>query len=184
MRVLLLVVVVMLAGCAVDWPQNAGEFRERAKNGPHKDLAESIEVSRSLADVAATLRKQSAGCLNMKVKLKVMMSNVNGRGGYTGGGIVREAGVATYKSTFTSRGNHAEVDVQRKVEGTKEIEVGQVPEGGAYRLVVDATALSANRTRLDIYRMFYNNHTDEAMRDAFVHWAKDDSLGCPVLDQP
>ncbi len=182
MRILMLLLVATLAACA-NWPQNPQEFRERAKNGPHQDLVENIDVSRPLAEVSAALHKQSAACLNQKVTLKMMMSNVNGRGGYTGGGIVRNAGTATYKSTFASGGSKVEVAVQRKVEGTKEIEVGTVPEGGAYRVVADATALSANRTRLDIYRMFYNDHTDEAIRDAFIHWAKGDSLGCPVLDR-
>ncbi len=178
---MLLLVSVMLAGCGT-WPQNAQEFRDRAKAGPHKDLVESVEVSRPLADVSATLRKQSAACLNIKVTLKTCSGGVNSSGVRTGGCIVHEAGAAFYKTTFVANGNHAEVDVRRKLEGAREIDLG-APEDGAYRLVVDATAVSANRTRVDIYRMFYNDHTDEAIRDAFIHWAKGDSLGCPVLNK-
>ncbi len=179
MRVLTLLLVAMLAGCAVSWPQNPQEFREWAKHNPHQDLLDTIEVSRPLAEVSTALRKQSAACLNQKVTLKVGVGLRNS-GGY---GPTRNSGTATYKSTFSSRGGQAEVAVQRKMEDSNRIEVGNVPEGGAYRIVADATALSANRTRVEIYRMFYNDRTDEAMRDAFLHWAKGDSQGCPVLDK-
>lgn len=183
MRVLTLLLVAMLAGCAVSWPQNPQEFRERAQNSPHKDLVDTIEVSRPLAEVSAALRRQSAACLNQKVTLKISMAGRDSRGISTGAGPVRNSGTATYTSTFASRASHAEVAVQRKMEDSNRIEVGNVPEGGAYRVVADATALSASRTRLEIYRMFLNDHTDEAIRDALVHWAKGDSQGCPVLDK-
>jgi len=182
MRVLMLLLVATLAGCAVSWPQNPQEFRERAKNGPHQDLVDNIEVSRPLAEVSAALRRQSAACLNQKVTLKVAVGGRDANG-ISHGGPVRKAGTATYKSTFSGRGRGAEVAVQRKVESTNQFEVGDVPEDGAYRVVADATAVSANRTRLDVYRMFYNDHTDEAIRDALVHWAKGDSQGCPVLER-
>ncbi len=164
-----LVLVVLLSGCG-SWPQNAEEFRERARGNPIHSMVDTFEVQRPLADVAGVMRRKSTECLSGKIKI----SNVHALGVQTDGGVI------IFKPTFISHANRAELHVQRKAEGTNQVEVGSAPPDGLYRVVMDATALSPSRTRIDIYRMTVRG-TDDDIRDAFVHWAKGDNLGCPVL---
>lgn len=163
MRIALFMLAALLAGCG-SWPKNADEFRDRATKGP-SNLIDTFEVSRPLADVATALRKKSTECLNVSLKLRTRLS---------------DAGTITFKPTFVSHANHVEVHVQRKTEGTREVTVGDLPPDGAYRVVLDATPISASRTKIVIYRMTFRG-TDDVIRDGLVHWAKGDNMGCPVL---
>lgn len=166
MRVLLLMVVVasLLAGCGT-WPMNAQEFRERASQNPIHSVVDTFEVARPLQDVASVMRKKSAECLDVAIKLK--------RG-------FADAGTITYKPTFISHANRAELHVQRKAEGTNEHLVQEAPPDGLYEVVLDATPVSANRTKVVVYRMD-NSVAAMALRSAVTHWAKGDNLGCPTL---
>ncbi len=171
MRFSLLIVFVaaLLAGCT-GWPQNASEFREQSRMGPINRVS-TFDVARPLAEVAATMRKQSSQCLSIRIKLTAVNPL----------GMKSDAGSITYKPTFISHANRAELHLQRKPEGTNEHLMGDVPPGGAYKIVMDATAVSANRTKIDIYRMSFGG-TDGQLLDTFTHWAKGDNLGCPMLE--
>lgn len=159
----LLLAVAVLTGCAgMGSPKNAEEFRQVVRNGPFK-TTDSFEVARPLADVSATLRKKSAECLNIAIK----WSNTKGR-----------SGVITYKPTFVAGATRAELHVQRKPEGGGEIVIGAPPDG-EYRVVLDATALSKSRSKIDVY--LWSAIDDKFLASALEGWAKGDNLGCPDL---
>lgn len=184
MRIWILAFTAMLlAGCST-WPQNPHQFRQHVnQNLFKKRLIDTAVVSRPFASVAATLHKQTNACLNRVVRLRAMTSHTGSEGSNMPlvGGDSYE-GTATYKSTFTRHGNHAEASVQRLVVGSGELELGNVPKDGAYRLVVDIDALSAHRTKVVTYRLFANR-SDVAMAKAYINWAKGESLRCPVLEE-
>ncbi len=164
----LLMCSALLAGCESSPPQNALEFREWARKSPAN--VDSFEVSRPLADVASVLRQQSAQCLNVKVRL--MRRH--------GSGPAKHARLVTYKTTFVSRDNNAELDVQGKTKGRNQTEAKTAPPDGPFLVVMDATAVSANRTKVDIYRRS-SEGADDAIRAAVAHWVNGDNLDCPVL---
>jgi hypothetical protein len=150
---------------------NPEEFRERARQNPSHSMVDTLEVSRSLQDISNTLRKKSAECLNVSLKLRRRVNNSP---------ITTDGGTVFYKSTFTSHGNRVELDVQRKTAGTREVQVQDGPPDGLYRIVVDATPISSGRTKVVIYRMV-NGGSDVSIRDAITHWVKGDNGGCPEL---
>ena len=161
-----LITAVLLGGCAgMGEPQNATDFRNVVRNSPFKSM-ESFEVARPLAQVAATLRKLSAQCLDISIK-------------WTGNRGV--SGVTTYKPTFIANSRKAELHVQRKKEGgmTTEIVIGGERPNGTYRAVLDATAVSQTHTKIDLY--LWSAIDDKLLGKALKGWAKGDNLGCPDL---
>ena len=165
-RVLMAFLLVSLvAGCAgIGAPQNAEEFRKVARMAPSMlNKARTFNVSRSFNDVSATLRKKSAECLNVAYE----WHSSNGR-----------HGVVTFKPTFIADRSHAELDVQRKSEGgVKEIVIGGVPEGGQYRIVLDATPESSSITKINLY--VFSSIDDRLLANTVTDWVKGTNLGCP-----
>ncbi len=72
----------------------------------------------------------------------------------------------TYKPTFIKHADRAELDIQRKAD--------------SYDVVLDATRVSATRSKIVIYRID-NSRAVMNLRDSAMHWAKGDNLGCPML---
>ncbi len=165
---LMLLVVALLSGCVGGWPESPAQMRQQSRDWR---MTQSVEVPRPLADVASTMRKQSAACLNVAIKL----SHVNPLGKEVSDGSI------ILKPTFINHANWAELHMQRKLKDTPTRQMGNLPPDGGYDLVVDAKAVSANRTRLDIYRVFRDDGLINSMQNAIIHWAKGDNLGCPVL---
>jgi hypothetical protein len=168
MRVVLLLLVVLSLTACGSWPKNPEEFRKFSSHFSSNVV--TVEVERPLSQVAASLHRQADECLAVRIQYEHVHAVF----------IKTDAGHVTFKPTFTYHGNHAELDVQRKVERTDEIVVGDMPKDGTYELVADATHVSANRTKLVVYRMD-GSKADEALSKAVIHWAKGDNLGCPQL---
>ena len=164
---LALVCAVLLTGCAgVGSPNNADEFRKSTQTAPAMfGKTKTFEVSRSYNDVSDTLRKKSDECLNVAIN----WSNSNGN-----------SGLVTYKPTFRASSTRAELHIQRKSEGGRHIVIGE-PENGSYRVVLDATPLSRNRTRIDLY--IASAIDDKLLVTTLTHWVNGDNLGCPDLTQ-
>lgn len=167
---LLLVLAALLSGCVGGWPESAVKLREEARKYPTR-LSNTFEVARPLADVAGAMRTQSAACLNVRFEL----------GHYNPIGTKVSDGFITYKPTFINHAKWAELHVQSKHEVKGQRVMGKLPPDGGYEVVMDATAVSASRTKIEIFRAFPNDRTVAAMENAFTHWAKGDNLGCPVL---
>ncbi len=164
-------VVLMLGGCG-GMPKNAEEFRQftlertrvlgsGAMGGVPK---ESFEVERPFREVSSTLQKKANECL--KVVIKGTFTNKYGN---------TWSSVSTFKPTFISSPNKAELHVQ--LNRSEVVEVGAPPDG-AYRIVLDATPLAARRTRIEIYTMSVD---DSLLQRTLRGWARGDNLGCPDL---
>ncbi len=167
----LMAVVLVLGGCG-GMPKNAEEFRQYtlertrvlgsgALGGVPK---ETFEVERPFREVSSTLKKKSDECL--KVVITGTSTNKYGN---------TWTGVSTFKPTFTTSSSKAELHVQLK--RSEVVEVGAPPDG-AYRIVLDATPLSAKRTRIEIYTW---STEEDLLRRAMRGWARGDNLGCPDL---
>ncbi len=72
----------------------------------------------------------------------------------------------TYKPTFIKHADRSELHVQRKAD--------------IYEIVLDATRVSATRSKIVVYRKD-NSRSAMTLRNAVIHWAKGDNLGCPML---
>lgn len=158
---------LLLSGCG-GMPKNAEEFRQGALNSPFKNtfnLVETYEVARPFPDVSATLQKRAKECLALTYDWTVNDRRyVNTRSGTT-----------TYKPTFIASAKRAEVHVQKKSTGT--IEIG-APEAGGYRIVLDATPLAKNRTRIVTYA---SSAEADLFKKAMRGWVTGDNPGCPDL---
>lgn len=136
----LLAIVLLLVGCS-GTPKNAQEFRQEALNSPFKstfNLVETYEVARPFPDVSATLRKKANECLAVTYDWSTEMGQYR----------TKRSGTTAYKPTFVASAKKAELHLQKSSTGT--IQVG-APAAGGYIIVLDATPLAKNRTRIDTY---------------------------------
>jgi hypothetical protein len=164
----LIAVALVLGGCG-GMPKNAEEFRqftlERTRVlGALSVPKETFEVERPFRDVSSTLQKKADECLKVAIKWTVTNSYGNTR-----------SGVDTFKPTFIAGPNKAELHVQLKRSAV--VEVGAPPDG-AYRVVLDATPLTAKRTRIEMYALSID---DKLVRQTLRGWAQGTNLGCPDL---
>lgn len=158
---LLSIAALLLSGCA-GAPKNADAFRAHVSaQGPLK-IIDRFEVARPISDVAATLRKKTDECLNVRMNW------------HTTGSVVGRSGTHTYKPTFIAGANKAELHVQMKRQGGV-VEMGAPPDG-YYRVVLDAVAVGPARTKVDMY---VNSIDDNVIRNALRGWAQGTQLGCP-----
>lgn len=161
------VLALLLVGCG-GMAKNAEEFRQGALNSPFKgvfNLVETYEVARPFPEVSATLQKKAKECL------AITYDWTSEYGQYR----TKRSGTSTYKPTFRATAKRAELHVQLKQSAVTEI--GAPPDGG-YRIVLDATPLPKNRTRIVTYASSAEaNVFEEAMRG----WVTGDNLGCPDL---
>lgn len=153
------------AGCAVNYPQNAQEFREQVP-GAMFGQKQTFEAKRPLRDIAKTFQAKAPECLNVSVRT-VSQS-----------GMSYQSYLTTYKPTVVVGAEKAELHVQRHYQGGGIIIPGKEPEGGLYLLVADATPLDRSRTRIDIYAP--SRGADTLIR-AVTGWATGENVGCPDL---
>ena len=163
-RAIAAVMALGAAGCAVNYPQNADEFR-RELPGAFMGSVQSFETSRSLRDIGRTFQSRAPECLSVKVRT-VSQSSTS-----------YQNIVATYKPTVVVTEKRAEIHLQRHYERGV-ITPGKEPEGGHYMLVADATPLDRNRTQVVIYAPKMG--ADPIIR-AISAWAKGESTGCPDM---
>jgi len=160
---------LVLGGCGMA-PKNAEEFRQATRDGERMGLAsiETFEVERPFRDVTATLQKKVDECLKVDVNWTARNSYGNTR-----------SGVQSYKPTFVATTSKTELHLQRKRSGGGQVDVGSPPDG-FYQVVLDATSVSKNRTRIDIFTQSKDN---DIVRRAMRGWAQGNNLGCPDLTQ-
>ena len=158
------VMVLLLAGCAQNYPQNAQEFRQ-ALPGAFMGKVQTFEAKRPLREVAKTFQARAPECLNVSVRT-VSQSSTSYQNILT-----------VYKATVVNNAQKAELHLQRDFKSGVLVP-GKVPPGGLYMLVADATALDAKRTRIDIYGPSMG--ADVIVR-AINGWATGENLGCPDM---
>ena len=157
--------VAVLTGCAVNYPQNAQEFREQVP-GATFGQKQTFEAKRPFRDVAKTFQAKAPECLRVSVRTISQTSTSY------------QNILTTYKPTVLVSGQKAELHVQRHYQGGGVIVPGKEPEGGLYMLVADATPIDRNRTRIDIYAP---THGADTMIRAVTAWATGENVGCPDL---
>jgi hypothetical protein len=154
-----------LAGCAVQYPQTAEEFRQQAP-GAFMGQKQTFEAKRPFREVAKTFQAKAPECLNVSVR-----TVSQGGGSY-------QSYLTTYKPTVVVDAKRAELHVQRQYKGGGIIVPGKEPEGGLYMLVADAVPVDRNTTRIDIYGP--SRGADTLIR-AITGWASGQNVGCPDL---
>ena len=155
----------LLAAC-VQMPQTAEEFR-KAVPGAMMTKTESYEVNRPMQAVGATFRKRAPECLGVQVRT-VSQTTTSYQNILT-----------TYTPTVVVTGERAELHVQQLHKGGGVIYPQKPPEGGVYILVVDATPVSSNRTRVQLYGPSLSAY--DVLYRAIRGWATGDNLGCPDM---
>ncbi len=161
---LVILILSLVTGCAgMGYPQNAEDLRKSARMAPSMlNKVRTFDVSRPFNEVSATLRKKSAECLNVSYE----WHDSKGR-----------HGIVTFKPTFIADKSHAELHVQKKTEGGTEIVIGGVPEGGLYRIVLDAAPESSSITSINLY--VSSPIDDRFLANTVTDWVKGTNLGCP-----
>lgn len=160
-------IVLVLVGCS-GTPKNAEEFRQGALNSPFKstfNLVETYEVARPFPDVSATLRKKANECLAMTYDWSSEYGQYR----------TKRSGTTAYKPTFVASARRAELHLQKNNSGT--IQIG-APAAGGYIIVLDATPLAKNRTRIDTYS---NPAEADLFKKAMRGWVTGTNPGCPDL---
>lgn len=163
----LIAFALLLVGCG-GMPKNAEEFRQGALNSPFKgtfNLVETYEVARPFQDVSATLRKKANDCLAITYDWSTEYGQYR----------TKRSGTTTYKPTFIASAKRAELHLQKNDSGT--IQIG-APAAGGYIIVLDATPLAKNRTRIDTYA---NSAEADLFKKAMRGWVTGDNAGCPDL---
>lgn len=154
-----------IAGCAVQQPQNAEDFRKAVGGGAMMTKTETYEVNRPLRDVAATFQRRAPECLTVTVRTVSQTT-----GSYQN--IVTE-----YKPTVLVGGERAELHVQQ-LHKTGVLYPSKPPAGGVYIFVADAHPAGAKRTRIQIYGP---SRGYDVLHRAVRGWATGDNLGCPDM---
>jgi len=164
-RTAMLGAAALLAGCAVNFPQNAQEFRDQVP-GATFGQKQTFEAKRPFREVAKTFQAKAPECLSVSVRTVSRTSTSY------------QNVLTTYKPTVRVSGQKAELHVQRHYQGGGVIIPGKEPEGGLYMLVADATPIDRNRTRIDIYAP--TRGADTLIR-AITGWASGENVGCPDM---
>jgi hypothetical protein len=155
---------LILSGCAIKHPQTAAEFRKAAP-GAAFGSKQSFEVNRSIARVSATFKKMAPQCLHKRVK------------SVSSGYMYYQVVVTDYNPTVIVGKKHTELDLQQDhIQGV--MNVSKKPKGGYYLMVVDATAIAKNKTRIDMYAPSIGY---DHVIDAIKGWATGKNIGCPDL---
>jgi hypothetical protein len=154
-----------LAGCAVNFPQTAEEFRHAAP-GATFGKTETLEVNRPFRLVAQTFQRKAPECLNIAVRMTERSQ--------TSAHVVE----SVYRPTVRVGKERAELHVQ--IDYRKGVIVpGKVPPGGSYLLVADAYPLEGGkRTR---FQWFGPSMGHDTLIRAVKGWATGENLGCPDL---
>jgi hypothetical protein len=159
------VLAAALAGCAVNFPQTAEEYRKMAP-GATFGKTETLEVNRPYRQVASTFQRKAPECLNIALRTEERST--------TSYHVVE----TVYKPTVLAGDRRTELHVQ--IDYKKGVIVpGKVPPGGTYLLVADAYPLEGGkRTR---FQWFGPSMGHDTLIRAVKGWATGENLGCPDL---
>lgn len=126
---------------------------------------ETFKVNRSVKSVANTFNKMANKCLNKRIRMTET--------GYMHHMVV----VTKYTPTVRTSKNRTELHLQYEHEKGV-MKVHEMPEKGYYLMVMDATGVGKNNTRIDFYRPSVGHqNVIEALRG----WATGKNVGCPDL---
>jgi len=155
---------VTLSGCIKQHPMNAAEFRQ-AVPGSFSGKYETYEVKRPFSKVAETFRKNGDKCLDKTIET------------VSSGYMNYQRIVTNYNPTVVITKSRAELHLQQLHE-TGVMNVTEVPPGGYYLLVVDATPIDKQTTRIEMYRpaMGFGN-----LIGAIKGWTDGSNTGCPDM---
>jgi len=161
---LFLLTALVTTGCVGKMPQTADEFRQ-AMPSAFMGKLETYEVDRSAADIGKTFSKYAPKCLDVRIE-----TTSQARTSY-------QYIVTKYTPTVIANQNRSELHVQEKHEKGV-MAVYAEPAAGHYLMVVDATPVGPNRSRIDFYRPSMGFDT---MVTAVRNWTRGENLGCPDL---
>ena len=159
-----LLVTALLAGCAIQQPQSAKEFRKVAPGatfGKH----DSFTVNRRFDDIARTFEKQAYKCLDQRIRMT------------ESGHRYHHVVVTKYTPTVLVSENTAELHLQY-VHEQGVLAVSEIPEKGYYLMVADATRMDEKNTQIDMYRPTIGH---DAVVRAVKGWAMGENVGCPDM---
>jgi hypothetical protein len=162
--VVLIIPTLFMSACAGKMPQTADEFRQGAPTAFMGKL-ETYEVNRSAADIGKTFQKYAPKCLDVRIRTT---SQTN---------MSYQVILAKYTPTVIVGEDRTELHLQEKHEKGV-IAVYKEPEAGHYIMVVDATPIGKNKSRIDFYRPAIGNDT---VVQAIKNWITGDNLGCPDM---
>lgn len=160
----LLLLLPILAGCAIGVPQNRKEFVTMYKDATIFGKAEHFTINRPAKAVAADIKTFSQKCLNVRV---VNPPNY----------ALREAGGST---TFRPKieKNGSDATALSLQEEYNDRPMSGAPHDGLYTLVAEISPAGKNQTRLDIYHARRGK-----IADPLKQWADGDRSPCPSLDR-
>lgn len=154
----------LISGCSIHHPQTAEEFRLGVPTA-FLGGVETFEVDRSYKDIGKTFQKKAPQCLGVTIESVSQSSTSYSRV------------VTTYKPTVIITDKRTELHLQQNFDSGV-MTVSQVPPGGYYLFVVDATPIGKNKSKVDIYGPTMGYDT---VIKAFKGWATGKNLGCPDL---
>jgi hypothetical protein len=165
-RILAFGLAGLLAAC-VAMPQNPDDFRKAVSGGAVMTKTDTYEVNRSTQAVGATFKQRAPECLGVQVRTVSQTSTSY------------QNILTTYTPTVVASGQRAELHLQQLHKGGGVIYPQKPPEGGVYIFVADATPVSANRTRIQLYGPSLSAY--DVLYRAVRGWASGENLGCPDM---
>jgi len=157
---------ILISGCAGKMPQTAEEFRKVLPDA-FMGKKEEFEVDRAYMDIAKTFQTMAPRCLDVKIKTTSQT--------YQSYQVI----VAQYNPTVIVTKDKAELHVQKRHESGV-MAVYKEPEKGHYLIVADVTPLGKNRSKIVMYRPSIGH---DVMVKAIKGWATGKNIGCPDLTQ-
>lgn len=161
---------LMLSGCSMKYPMNADEFRQMLPGSMFGEV-EKYEVKQPIGKIARTFKAKGNTCLNKTVRIESCVGT-----GY--GGVSCSVTTIHYTPTVKVSANRVELHVQQKSDNF--ITLGQIPQDGIYSLVADVTAISKNKSRVEVYSGSFGSDT---VKKAIRAWSSGNGRGCPDLTQ-
>ncbi len=159
---------ICISGCSLHQPQTAEEFRQAAP-GAFMGKMETFEVNRPYRDVSDTFKKMAPRCLDTTIRT---VSQRN-----TGYGVSTHVVITKWNPTVVVTKERTEMYVQQLHEQGV-MNVSKVPEKGYFLMVVDATPVDREKTKIVMYRPSVGV---KSLVKAIKGWASGEIKGCPDL---
>ena len=160
----IVVLGLILSGCAGHMPQTADEFRQEVP-GAFMGMVEKFEVDRPYTEVGKSFQKMAPQCLDVRIK---MTSQTN---------MSYQVIVTKWNPTVKITDQKAELHIQQLHEKGV-LNVYEVPDNGYYMMVIDAIPAGKNSSQIVMYRSSVGN---KALVKAIKGWAAGKNVGCPDL---
>ena len=160
----IVVLGLILSGCAGHMPQTADEFRQEAPSA-FMGMVEKFEVDRSYTEVGKSFQTMAPQCLDVRIKTT---SQTN---------MSYQVIVTKWNPTVKITDQRAELHIQQLHEKGV-LNVYEVPDKGYYTMVIDAIPVGKNSSQIVMYRSSVGN---KALVKAIKGWAAGKNIGCPDL---